>query len=133
MQCVDTIASHMDYKIERPKMFKHACSIDPATYRDFWRALRACAPFEWLSPQQKDVIRGTLATARFFCDDMITTCRHWPPFREYLLKISQVAGEHGLPGEDLFQSLATWAGLHFPVSLNFCTELLCAKPSLFYL
>ena len=130
---INSIVSLIDYKIELPKTFKHACSIDPATYRDFWRALRTCAPFERLSSKQKDVIRGTLATACFFCDDTITTCRHWPPFCDYLLKISQLAGEHGVPREDLFWSLATWARLHFPVSFNFCTESLCANLSFFNL
>ncbi|PIL26247.1 hypothetical protein GSI_12003 [Ganoderma sinense ZZ0214-1] len=65
-------------EIELPKTFKHAQSVDPAAYRDFWRALRACTPSEQLSSRQKEVICGTLAAARFFCDDTITTRRIGP-------------------------------------------------------
>ncbi|KAI1793034.1 hypothetical protein LXA43DRAFT_1092953 [Ganoderma leucocontextum] len=105
-------------EIELPKTFRDARSINPAAYRNFWHSLRQSPAFELLSSRQKDVIRATLAIATFFCEDSPLTRHHWPPYRTFLLNISQLAGRDGIPGEQLFHSLGRWAQRHVPEALN---------------
>ncbi|KAI1789297.1 hypothetical protein LXA43DRAFT_1096457 [Ganoderma leucocontextum] len=104
--------------INIPKSFKEAHSTSPAAYREYWLSLKRSSAFSLLTANQKDVIRGTLATMRFFCDDSPQTRCQWPHFRKFLFRVSEMAGEDGIPGEQLFGALRDWARHHFKEALN---------------